>query len=401
MHLAFFIITLLFTISASAQTNLLTTESFYDWNGDSFDNLPYKEITYEYDVNDVLIQEVEFINIDTILGLDVNKITTYYPETELVKSIFEKGRYGANDRLVEFEYSNDSCLLSEKFYSYQETEQLFYNYRNNYYDPMTCRIDSMVRFNVFGADVRNYIYEYGNDSVKIYSYPNTSDSLSYLFSYEIYGTSNELLLQIVSTDIIDKYEYSYNEYGDLERKAYSYKGGVNNAFRLTDETLYTYDYGMDGEKYSEIENQINYYHSGALDTFTYTHYFEFPIEETFYCDGLLKSTLYQINKEGDYENSTLKKYAYAFGENCNNSTMTANIFPNPSKGILHIQSELLETAGASIGIVALTGSPVLSIEVPERISTFDLDLSELPSGVYVLQLTSHESTINKKIHIVD
>ena len=395
-----FILLLLCAVSASAQTNLLMTESFCDWNGASFDKLPNKEIKYVYDANDELIQEIEFENMDTISGLDTSKITTYYPGTELVKSLIIKGGDENRDMLKEYEYVNGSCLLSEKKSSYIESEQRWFNFYTYYYDPITCQISSAINYHFNGEDSTNYVYEYENDSLKIYSYFNSSND-PFLYSYEVYGTSNELLLRIFITDLIDKYEYLYNDYGDIEKMTYSAAFLGDSIFRVFTEEIYDYDYGPTGEKYRETRSETWYPSSGSIDTWTYTRYFEFPMEENFYCDGLVKSTQYQINIGGVYENSTLKKYAYTFGENCSEPEMTASVFPNPNKGVFHIQSEMLEKSEVSVDIISLTGKSLFSIQIPERISTMEVDLSFLPRGIYILYLTSNDTSISKKIHIID
>jgi len=69
------------------------------------------------------------------------------------------------------------------------------------------------------------------------------------------------------------------------------------------------------------------------------------------------------------------------------------LYPNPSRGILHIhmQGETLE----SLRILDLNGRVVLQRQVGRERA--QLELSHLPKGLYLLELTTGETTLNQKV----
>jgi aminopeptidase N len=84
------------------------------------------------------------------------------------------------------------------------------------------------------------------------------------------------------------------------------------------------------------------------------------------------------------------------------STEDANIpdglelFPNPAKGFVNIRGRQLEQAE----LYDLAGKKLLQAPLIDGIGTQRLDLPTLPSGVYVLQITTHQKTKSFKL-IVD
>jgi hypothetical protein len=76
------------------------------------------------------------------------------------------------------------------------------------------------------------------------------------------------------------------------------------------------------------------------------------------------------------------------------SAATANIeiYPNPVGQILHIRSH--ETI-SHLQIIDYTGKIVKNYQLTNTI--YDIDMSDLPSGSYLLRITSEKSTYHKQL----
>lgn len=79
----------------------------------------------------------------------------------------------------------------------------------------------------------------------------------------------------------------------------------------------------------------------------------------------------------------------------NQNNQDFSIYPNPSKGVLNVKSGDLIT---TIAVITLNGEEVLKNEDVMSHST-ELDLEELPNGVYLIQLKTEASVFQKRIII--
>ena len=80
----------------------------------------------------------------------------------------------------------------------------------------------------------------------------------------------------------------------------------------------------------------------------------------------------------------------------NNETVKVNIYPNPSKGIINIETE---KSDIEITIENLLGSIVYSKQLSQNNSS--IDVSSLDKGIYIIRVMdkSTNSIANKKIII--
>ena len=73
-----------------------------------------------------------------------------------------------------------------------------------------------------------------------------------------------------------------------------------------------------------------------------------------------------------------------------------NIYPNPTSGILHIQSDYL-MGTVDTKIYNLQGQVVLFDHSVPSNGTISLDLSSIKTGIYFIKISSEEGTVVKKI----
>lgn len=88
----------------------------------------------------------------------------------------------------------------------------------------------------------------------------------------------------------------------------------------------------------------------------------------------------------------------SIGENTKSNAFTPKVYPNPSSSVLNIRNETsLDELNARL--YNLHGSLVL-IEKAQHVSSLQLDVSGLATGIYLLQLESDKGTVTQKVSIV-
>jgi hypothetical protein len=79
------------------------------------------------------------------------------------------------------------------------------------------------------------------------------------------------------------------------------------------------------------------------------------------------------------------------------SENTFNIYPNPSNGIVYINSQINPNKNVSIYIIDLLGHEIQRFE--NNSFPFELNLNELPNGSYLLKFETGSSSITKKLFL--
>jgi len=88
------------------------------------------------------------------------------------------------------------------------------------------------------------------------------------------------------------------------------------------------------------------------------------------------------------------------GEIDGNENMVS-IYPNPTTGLVQIASVLLEDGVEEIAVINTIGELIYSVRNPEVMSQrTELDLSNLPGGVYFITLRTSSISITKKISLI-
>jgi hypothetical protein len=77
------------------------------------------------------------------------------------------------------------------------------------------------------------------------------------------------------------------------------------------------------------------------------------------------------------------------------------IFPNPTDGLVRITSELLKGGAEEIAVLNTVGQLVYALKNPEvRSGSLDLDLVDLPGGVYFIRIRTAHGTTTAKVSLM-
>lgn len=139
--------------------------------------------------------------------------------------------------------------------------------------------------------------------------------------------------------------------------------------------------------------------TGAVETWSWTFEGGYPVDSQeqnptiFYLDaGTYNVSLTVTNADGE---STITLEDYITVHNCTgiseDQELNINLYPNPATNTLSIQG--LNDVG-QVRIVDLSGRTVLESEVKR-----DLDISEIPTGVYMIEIESRNQIVKKKLII--
>ena len=77
-----------------------------------------------------------------------------------------------------------------------------------------------------------------------------------------------------------------------------------------------------------------------------------------------------------------------------------HVYPNPAVDVLNVDYSNIPGKMVRLDIVDLTGKYVFTEINPKGKTTSQLSISDLPSGLYFLQLETDKGLINKQISIV-
>lgn len=84
-----------------------------------------------------------------------------------------------------------------------------------------------------------------------------------------------------------------------------------------------------------------------------------------------------------------------------NAIVTVNAFPNPAKGIIYFTIEGDVKQGATINIYNITGALLKKINVSDKKSSFNLEESTVPAGVYMYVLESDDVNLHTGRFVVE
>ncbi len=116
----------------------------------------------------------------------------------------------------------------------------------------------------------------------------------------------------------------------------------------------------------------------------------FSTNYDYYCDGLPRSEIYE-NRRVLYE--------YTEGTICLDAieNLEMTIFPNPTTGYLLINTVLLQTGEVVVNLYDTFGRLVLRKQVDYRTESIELDVSELPNGIYMVNLRGSGKSKTRKL----
>ncbi|HEX5001035.1 MAG TPA: M4 family metallopeptidase [Bacteroidia bacterium] len=147
---------------------------------------------------------------------------------------------------------------------------------------------------------------------------------------------------------------------------------------------------------------LNFSLSGLIDTSGYTYQWRVPYGVTIIgssqasqlkaswtsADGFISCI---VRSKCGSETEVTKKFEVL------SETQLTSVFPNPAYGTIYVKLSATETSGSTIQLFTLDGK--LAYEVPAAgIELQQIDLNQLPAGVYILVLSS-QPYVRKKIEL--
>jgi hypothetical protein len=164
--------------------------------------------------------------------------------------------------------------------------------------------------------------------------------------------------------VVGAYVVAYNEDGSV---AAFDRTDANGAYELSNLALGTY------EVYADVLNKTAYPHQVTLS------------EET------SEST----NRDFEVIGSIIKPIAPTGLEDI--SSTGFNVYPNPTEGFITINSGELEIT--SVNVLSLLGERVMAVNTANQSQNIDLDLSNMASGSYILEMNGENFTTHQSIII--
>jgi hypothetical protein len=109
---------------------------------------------------------------------------------------------------------------------------------------------------------------------------------------------------------------------------------------------------------------------------------------------------------GTFNYGEVEDYCITIDELSGTRFNTTNLFdlqilPNPNDGRFSLQLNSSISSTATLGIYNLAGQQIMAqaIELTEGPSSLNLSLTDLPEGVYLVQILTPQGVVNRKIII--
>jgi len=140
------------------------------------------------------------------------------------------------------------------------------------------------------------------------------------------------------------------------------------------------------------------------------------ITDTFYTDNInyvtgnytyaVKAIKLETTASGSYFNTggaafvNLNHVASGVNENSKYS-FDLTVFPNPSSNMFHLNSTGNIPANSQLYINDITGKEVYKLAVLNDTKTIDIDLSNQPKGIYIMNLKTTNYSVSKKLILIN
>jgi len=82
------------------------------------------------------------------------------------------------------------------------------------------------------------------------------------------------------------------------------------------------------------------------------------------------------------------------------STMSLDVYPNPTNAHINIDYEFINSENGSLFIYDLNGSLYKSIQLSRANSTLNMDLNDLSSGIWLFRLNNGAKSLTKKVMVL-
>ena len=318
-------------------------------------------------------------------------------------------------------YALDSSVVDWRgfFYEYDDKRRLTKKLKRRYNPDVDLWITK---------DWKEYFYNENDCLIEILNIDNSGTN----DPYSLYFTVNENCESVEVTSSLNSNFIQKIEYPD-ENNSTIYKGyyvpnvlysKVENIFNERGEIIkesrltlnfgvdtsqyqlhkYTYDYIQDpitGFNNTVIQQYYNNYNIGFGygDSIIYKYGIQYDYE--YLCDGSISTLKTQlVNLIANKKRITFyydgKNECFDYDQN-----LDAKIYPNPSNGIINIESNIFESGDTQIQVFSMDGKYIGEQSIHSRNPTQLLDFGLLNNGIYYLRIKSEQHFITKKMIIAN
>lgn len=413
MRALLFILSLsfLFSVTTFGQTeSRLEKYLRYEDPGRTGEFFLIHETSYKYnEIGEVSEQHQKIYNEDGSLKNWYGRFYTYSDQNLLVE--VSQQRYNPDVNLwitlswVENTYDDLGCLIGEK-----KTRNVGGLYEEVKYErDDACRI---TKHSVWrdtdvtpGLEIQSmYEIEYMDDDIsyvqKIYK-KSISDTMYISSKIHFEYDEDENLKERFQvgfyedkdTFYLSKRLYDYDEHQNITACFKYSKYPLYEDWKLLSEFFYYNQYNDENELVELRTEELIYNTDPPSND---------PLDDKLYqyeytCDDLEKvQTVISYGSNIRYE-------SYYEGENdcfeIEKIDLNIEVYPNPSEGLLNIKSPIFGSGNTQITVFSIDGKVLLEKNEITRCELVRLDLSGLPSGIYIVELSNENHFTNKKVVI--
>ena len=299
--------------------------------------------------------------------------------------------------------NDENCSIENSIFNYNDDGSTKYGrlWKNKYIGNCQPKQSDFYRWNIVLDSMvheSQFVNEYFNDGkLMIITYRRLNSN-----------TNQWELKQVTETEIND----------DGQTLRYFVESYRNNSI---DSTLHLYTYTPqnevetthrfetvntpNGKLYKSVRKDSFAYHYNLNDQIEIKEYFfqnyENPFDKRtttykYYCNGQLKSEM--VASEVPHSRTD---YRYFGGVDCplEEGEKGMILFPNPTSGIFTIQANLLVHSETTIRVFTILGQEVFSKKIDQTSYQYQLDLSSLGSGHYVVSISNEGKSVSEKLVI--
>lgn len=225
----------------------------------------------------------------------------------------------------------------------------------------------------------NEIYNYlDNETGEVYEIGRLT------YYYDEQGRINNYYSSYTDWIYADSTSFKYSNFNDsLVSVIWYHQHTKDGSWKLVGR----YDYIRKYEDQLVVQKKIldTTYDSWGTLTREYLHKY------TYYCDGLLKTDTL-IWDEGQL--SRVREYEYLDAPDCIvDNRPDLIVFPNPSRGVVHIRSDELQFDDVRLSVIGMNGVILLERDYPRRLGRTEVSVDKLPAGMYYVHLQSSRNTL--------
>lgn len=400
-----FFLCILYPVSSQSSPPIQTYKMYKKFNFPGFFQLSLEEI-YHYDeiFHHLNFKESKTYFSNGSLWKCEGEFFEYYPNQQLKKITYKK--YDRDQELwkemssIEYKYNVYNCLIEELHLGFNGEITQKVRYESNENCRLIRKYTEKLSWVNFGLlyDFREREYFPDSVSYKEYIYLQYTDTLEY-GGYEIkkFNSAGNLYLYIkdkqYGSDIMDEYEYDYAN--NLIRYQNYIKGQLTNEWK---KTHVRYEYN----EYDEEDNLI----SKTLETLRldvaqpgFSENLNKQIFYHGYCHGVPDSI---ISEKEVIDTYVKEEFTYYRKNDCADfsvASLDIDVFPNPADRFININSSILESDDTYLSVFSTDGKLLLQKHILRTFTGYQLDLSNLDNGVYILNLHNKNYAVQEKIVI--